>query len=80
VFAKEKTMATQIVMDTTGDSRYEFDPRDPLALARAENRFRELTGAGFTAAVRLGDGRSELVRSFDPAAGETVFFPRLKGG
>jgi hypothetical protein len=35
---------------------------------------------GFTAAVRRGKGRSELIRSFDPAAEETVFFPRLKGG
>ena len=49
-------------------------------MAEAERRFSELTGAGFTAAVRRGEGRSELVRSFDPAADETVFFPRLKGG
>jgi hypothetical protein len=73
-------MATQIVMDTTGDTRHEFDPADAAAVAEAENRFRELTGAGFTAAVRKADGRSELTRSFDPTAKETVFFPRLQGG
>jgi hypothetical protein len=49
-------------------------------VAEAEHRFKELTGAGFTAAVRSGEGRSELIRSFDPAAEETMFFPRLKGG
>jgi hypothetical protein len=73
-------MATQIVMDVTGDTRHEFDPADDAAVVKAEERFKELTGAGFTAAVRRDQGRAELIRSFDPAAEETVFFPRLKGG
>jgi hypothetical protein len=73
-------MATQIVMDATGDSRHEFNPADADAVAEAENRFKESTGAGFTAAVRRSEGRSELIRNFDPAAEETVFFPRLQGG
>ena len=73
-------MARQIVMDATGDTRHEFDPADAVGMAEAERRFKELTGAGFTAAVRRGEGRSELIRSFDPAAEETVFFPRLRGG
>jgi hypothetical protein len=73
-------MAVQIVMDTTGDSRHEFDAADPIAVAEAELRFKQLTGAGFTAAVRTGSGRSELMRNFDAAAKETVFFPRLQGG
>ena len=42
-------MATQIVMDRTGDSRHNFDPKDADALLKAEQRFKELTGAGFTA-------------------------------
>jgi hypothetical protein len=73
-------MATQIVMDATGDTRHQFNAADATALARAEARFKELTGAGFTAAVRRSNGRSELIRSFDPAAEETVFFSRLQGG
>jgi hypothetical protein len=73
-------MSTQIVMDATGDTRYEFDPADTTALAEAERRFNELTGVGFTAAVRRGGGRAELIRTFNPAVEETVFFPRLKGG
>src|SRR5262249_16444672 len=73
-------MARQIVMDTTGDTRHEFDPANPTTVAEAERRFKELTGAGFTAAVRRGEGRSELIRSFDSAAEETLFFPRLKAG
>ena len=73
-------MATQIVMDHTGDSRYEFDPRDVGTLAEAEERFKKLTGAGFTAAVRSAAGESIRMRSFDPSAEETLFFPRLVGG
>ena len=45
-------MARQIVMDRTGDTRHNFDAKNADALLRAEERFRELTGAGFTAAVR----------------------------
>jgi hypothetical protein len=73
-------MATQIVMDHTGDTRHHFDANDREAVARAEERFRKLTGAGFTAAVRTATGDAALTRSFDPTAEETLFFPRLIGG
>jgi hypothetical protein len=73
-------MATQIVMDHNGDSRYQFDPRDVVALAKAEERFKQLTGAGFTAAVRTAAGESTKIRSFDPNAEEILFFPLLVGG
>jgi hypothetical protein len=73
-------MHLQIVMDTSGDTRHQFDPEDAGAVAEAERRFRELTGAGFIAAKRTGIGTSELIRQFDPNAQETVFFPRLRGG
>jgi hypothetical protein len=73
-------MATQIVMDHTGDTRHYFDTKDVQALGQAEERFRELTGVGFTAAVRTAAGEVSLVRSFDPTAEETLFFPRLVGG
>lgn len=56
-------MATQIVMDHTGHSRHEFDVDDIEALARAERRFRELTGEGFIAAVRTAEGESVRVLS-----------------
>lgn len=73
-------MAIQIVMDSTGDSRHFFNPDDPGELAKAERRFYELSDAGFTAAVRTGPGQVSQMRSFDPNAEETVFFPRLVGG
>ncbi|WGD54978.1 hypothetical protein QA641_14305 [Bradyrhizobium sp. CB1650] len=73
-------MAIQIVMNRGGDSRHHFDADDAQDMARAEQRFYELTNAGFTAAVRAGPGQVLQIRSFDPTAEETVFFPRLVGG
>jgi hypothetical protein len=73
-------MPSQIVMDHTGDTRHYFDPEDTEALSKAEARFRKLTRAGFTAAVRNASGKATVIRSFDPSAEETLFFPRLVGG
>jgi hypothetical protein len=60
-------IAIQIVMN-----RHRFDPNDRQGLAKAEQ--------GFTAAVGTGPGQVSRIRSFDPNAEETVFFPRLVGG
>jgi hypothetical protein len=73
-------MAVQIVMDHNGDTRHVFDANNAKELARAEKRFRELTGAGFTAATRTGSGDAKVIRRFDPTAEETLFVPRLVGG
>jgi hypothetical protein len=67
-------MATQIVMDRTGDTRHNFDAKNADALLKAEERFRALTGAGFTAAVRASSGEPVVKRTFDPNAEETLFF------
>jgi len=73
-------MAAHVVMDRSGDTRHTFDSNDRAEIALAEKRFMELTGAGFTAAVRLGAGESRVIKSFDPTAEETLFYPRLVGG
>ena len=36
---KEEPMHFQIVMDTSGDTRHQFDPADASAVAEAERRF-----------------------------------------
>ena len=69
-------MSVQIVMDHTGDTRHLFAAEDTVALAKAEERFKQLTGRGYTA----DPGEATKVTSFNPAAEETVFFPRLVGG
>ena len=73
-------MATQIVMDHTGDTRHVFAASDAEALAKAEARFMALVGKGFTPAVRDPAGGTRIARSFDRAAQETLFYPRLVGG
>jgi hypothetical protein len=73
-------MASQIVMDHTGDTRHQFDAADAQALSKAEERFRSLTKIGFTAAVRTPSGDIAQVKTFDPTAEETLFYPRLVGG
>jgi len=65
---------------SSGDTRFVFNRSDETELASAEKRFMELTGAGFTAAVRRGPGECQVVKSFDGTAEETLFYPRLIGG
>jgi hypothetical protein len=73
-------MGTQIVMDHTGDSRFQFDPDKADELAAAMARFQELMGKGYTAAERTGHGEATVARSFNPQAEETLFFARINGG
>jgi hypothetical protein len=73
-------MATQIVMNLSGDSRHFFDLDTREALVIAERRFRKLTGKGYTAAIRTISGDLKIIRTFDPTAHETLFYPRLVGG
>ncbi|UPK30941.1 hypothetical protein [Bradyrhizobium sp. 195] len=73
-------MATQIVMDHSGDSRHFFDNSSADALAEAERLFLEFTAKGYTATVRKGPGEVTKITTFDPSAEETLFFPRLVGG
>jgi len=67
-------------MDHTGDTRHFFDAKDAKALLKAEERFKLLTGVGFTAATRTGSGEAVVTHTFDPTAEETLFIPRLVGG
>lgn len=73
-------MPIQLVLDQSGDTRHCYDATDERSLAEAEERFRQLSKKGYTAAVRGADGSSRIVRSFEPTAEETLFFPRLVGG
>jgi len=74
-------MGIQIVMDRSGDTRHQFDVSDRESVAKAEKRFRQLTGLGFRA-VALGENGSpgELIDRFDPSVEKTLFIPQLRGG
>ena len=74
-------MSVQIVMDRRGDTRHKFDASDAAAVARAEQRFSELTGKGFRAVALGKEGApGELLKAFDPSVEETLFIPQLQGG
>jgi hypothetical protein len=74
-------MHSHIIMDRNGDTRHQFDATSAVALARAEKRFRELTGKGFRAIALGKDGRpNSLMRNFDPGVEQTLFIPQLQGG
>ena len=73
-------MAVQLVMDHSGDTRHWYDAKDERSLLEAKERFTQLSGEGYIAAVRGTDGSSTIIRSFDPTADETLFFPRFVGG
>jgi hypothetical protein len=73
-------MAVQIVMDNSGDSRFEFDPTDQASIAEAMLRFKHFTELGYTAAERTEPGVSRKVTTFDLTATEVLFIPRLVGG
>jgi hypothetical protein len=74
-------MGVQIIMNSSGDTRHEFNAADSASVALAEERFRKLTGSGFRA-VALGQdgGSNELIKSFDPTIEQTLFIPQLRGG
>ena len=67
------------MMEARIGAQHNFDAADAQAVLKAERRFRELTGAGYTAAIRTADG-PVVTRTFDPTAKETLFYARLVGG
>jgi hypothetical protein len=73
-------MFVQLVMDRSGESRFEFDPSDETGVAEAMKRFNEFIRLGYTAAERTGRGTSRKVTEFDPTAAEVLFKPRIVGG
>lgn len=73
-------MAVQVVMDHSGDTRHWYDATDEQSLFEARERFTELSKQGYIAAVRGTEGTSRIVHSFESAAEEMLFFPRLVGG
>lgn len=74
-------MAVHIIMDRSGDTRHEFDVKDKVSLAEAEQRFKEITGRGFMAVALQDDGKpGRQIRAFDETVNATMFIPQLIGG
>lgn len=74
-------MKRLMVMDSTGDTRIDFDPAtDAKATQEARALFEKLTGQGAAVfAVNRADG-DKRVTSFDELEAENVVVPRIVGG
>ena len=71
-------MATQIVMDNSGDSR-QFRPLGLKGSLGSRGTLQTADGCGFGGSP-YPSGEPVITRRFDPTAEETLFFPRLVGG
>jgi hypothetical protein len=71
-------MATQIVMDHTGDTRHQFDPADAAVSPRLRQASRSLRARA--SLPRNGQAQDKARSHRDPVAEETLFIPRLRGG
>lgn len=68
------------IMDQTGHSTLDFDPKNDSQVKEAMEKFDQLVGQGYQAAVRTEGGGLKKVKSFDPTATEVVMHPQLVGG
>ena len=67
------------ILDAHGDTKYTFDPDNPIEVDDAEKRFRDLMERGFSAFdVSAMPGR--VMKTFDPQASEVIVTPRYAGG
>lgn len=69
-----------MVMDSSGDTRIEFDETEATTAARDEARalFDTLTAKG-ARAFKTGDNGGPI-KSFDEVQGDVVLVPRIVGG
>lgn len=76
------TKITFLIPDVTGDTRQKFDASSDEGLAKAEERFKELTGnLGFRAASLGAVGEpGKILKDFDKTSEKVLFFKPLKGG
>lgn len=73
-------MSKLLIMDQTGHTTLEFDPKNDAGVAEAMAKFEALIAGGYRAAERTGPGTSRLVTGFDPVREETLMIPHVVGG
>lgn len=69
------------VLDHTGDSRLEWNPRNADEVAAAHAHFDTMKAKGYLAyKVAANNEAGELLRKFDPDAREIIMSPQMVGG
>lgn len=70
-----------IVLDTTGDTKVEWDNEKAPEIENARRTFNELRGKGYAAYRMKKDGsKGEVVREFDTHAERLILAPPMVGG
>lgn len=69
------------VMDSTGDSRFMWDPEKADEVVGAKAQFDALKKKGYLAyTVDESGNKGQVIREFDPAAAAIIMVPQLVGG
>jgi hypothetical protein len=68
------------IMDRSGDAAFSWGVGNVAEETVAREAFDRYRGKGYLAYRVEGDGRGEVMREFDPTAGEVVMSPQLVGG
>ena len=77
----EATRHTLFIMDGTGDTRITWDPTNATEVEMAREAFEKAKENRYLAYTtdRAGN-KGEVIRDFDPEAGDIVMSPQLVGG
>ena len=74
-------MGELAVMDTSGDEKLKWDPRNDIEVQKAKDKFYDLRKKGYKAyRVNHAGGKGEAIDEFDPYAYEIVMHRVAVGG
>jgi hypothetical protein len=72
---------TLCVLDESGDTRMQWDRKNPAEVAKAEARFKELKAKGYLAyKVNKKGDKGEVITAFDPDAERIILHAQMIGG
>lgn len=74
-------MGELIILDSTGDSKIIWNPKNETEVDGAEMQFNHLIDEGYTAYSVKKDGKkNKKITEFDPDAGKLILVPPVAGG
>lgn len=72
---------TMFVMDTTGDTRIQWDSKNTMETFKARDKFKELKDKGYMAyTVNEKGDQGKVITDFDPEEERIIMVPPMVGG
>lgn len=71
---------TMRVIDSTGDTKLEWDTAKKASVKEVREAFGRFHDAGHTAYAFKGDGTGAVITEFDQTATKIILAPRMAGG